>query len=293
MVKMNHILTFTLVVEYNSFIGAAKYLNVSKATVSKQIADLESELGAQLLTRTTRRIALTDVGQAYYNHCKSVLAQLDEGHKIIDQMNDEPVGQLNIHSGTVFANTFLLPHINKFIKAHDKLSISLYISDRKPDINKEEIDILIGVSNKTEISLSRRKLHDVRHILCAAPGFIKKHGEPHLPHDIVNYPFVGHTSRGNPNPILFKNDEKVYVKPTLMVNTSYAMTKATIEGVGLGWLQEENSYVQKSIKKGKLVELLPKNREPTFPLYAYYRESDAKQPKVITFLDFITQLVKK
>lgn len=286
MSKFDRITTFISVVEENGFAAAARKTGVSTAAISRQIAALERELGVQLLHRTTRQISLTDIGEEYYQQCKKVLSELRDAETAIAASRNEATGALHIMANRYFAITHILPKLPEFTQLNPHLQIHFQLAERFPNLEKESIDILFGVSIEGSAELIRRRVTTTQYVLCAAPNYLKKHGTPKSPADLIKHHYITHSIRKPDNVIFFKDSKEIHVNPTLWLNDSYAMRECALQGMGIVNLHDY--MVADALQDGKLIEILREYQEPKKNVYLYYRQSRYLQPKIRRFIDFYT-----
>jgi DNA-binding transcriptional LysR family regulator len=287
MSKFERIETLIAVIEENGFAAAARKKGVSTAAVSKQITLLENELATQLLYRTTRQISLTEAGEAYYQQCKIALAELQEAENAIAKSKKQVTGRLNIMTNRYFALTYLLPKLAKFKQLHPQLDLNFQLDERFPNLEKEGIDILFGVSVEGSDELVRRKVASTRYVLCASPAYLKKYGTPKHPKDLHEHQYITHTMRKPNNVVSFKDGKEIHVKPSLWLNDSYMMLECALRNMGIVNLHDY--MVFDKIKEGKLVEVLRELQEPQKNIYLYYQQSRYLQPKIRSFIDFFVE----
>lgn len=281
--KLESIITFITVIEENSFVGAAKKLGVSKAAVSRQVSNLEADLGAQLLQRTTRQISLTEIGLQYFQQCKKILSELQETEDAITSSNHEATGKLNITSSRYFAEEYLIPRLPEFMAQNPKLRIRFELAERFPDLAQEKIDILFGVSLEGPAELVRRRVATTRYVLCASPKYFKKFGTPKTPAELSKHRYITHSMRKSDHMLTFEDNKEVYVEPILWLNDSRAMLECAIKGMGIVKLHDY--MVAAALKNKQLVEIFSKNSEQQ-SVYLYYQQSKYLQPKIRRFIDF-------
>lgn len=286
MSKLERIATFIAVIEENGFAAAARKKNVSTAAISKQIAALESELKVHLLNRTTRQISLTEIGENYYQQCKNILNKLQEAESAIIQSKNEATGILHVLANRYFAITHLLPKLGEFKQLNPNLKIHFQLAERFPNLEKEGVDILFGVSMEGSTELVRRRVANTRYILCASPIYLKKHGMPTHPSELIRHEYITHNMRKPNNIVSFKDGKDINVNSTLWLNDSYAMRECAIRGMGIVNLHDY--VVADAIKDGKLIEILPEYQEPKKNVYLYYQQKRYLQPKIRRFIDFYT-----
>lgn len=290
MSKLERISTFILVIDENGFAAAARKKGVSTAAISRQITALESELGTQLLKRTTRQISLTDIGEEYYQQCKKTLNELKEAESAIIQSKNEATGVLHIMANRYFTITHLLPKLSEFMRLNPNLRIHFQLAERFPNLEKEGIDILFGVSVEGSSELVRLRVASTRYVLCASPDYLKKYGTPDSPADLIKHHYITHSIRTPNNIIFFRNGKEVHVDPVLWLNDSYAMRECAIRDMGIVNLHDY--MVSDAIKNGKLVEILNEYQEPQKNVYLYYQQSRYLQPKIRRFIDFYASTLK-
>jgi DNA-binding transcriptional LysR family regulator len=286
MSKLERITTFISVIEENGFAAAARKKGISTAAISKQITALENTLGIQLLTRTTRQIALTEIGEEYYLQCKKVLNELQEAESAITKIKKEATGVLHILANRYFAIKYLLPKLSRFMRLNPKLQIHFQLAERFPNLEKENIDILFGVSIEGSNELVRKRVASTRYVLCASPAYFKKYGYPTSPNDLIHHTYITHSMRKPDNIISFKNNKNLHIHSVLKLNDSYAMRECALRNMGIVNLHDY--MVEDAIKEGKLIEALSDYQEPQKNVYLYYQQSRYLQPKIRRFIDFYT-----
>ncbi|KTD19297.1 transcriptional regulator [Legionella lansingensis] len=287
MSKLERIATFISVIEENGFAAAARKKGVSTAAISRQITALEKELGVQLLNRTTRQISLTEIGEEYFQQCKKVLSELQEAESAITKSKNEATGALHIMANRYFAITHILPRLSEFMELNPKVCIHFQLAERFPNLEKEGIDVLFGVSIEGSSELVRRRVITTRYILCASPSYLEKYGIPEHPSDLVKHRYITHSIRKPNNVVSFKNGKEIHINPTLWLNDSYAMRECAIHDMGIVNLHDY--MVTDAIKKGELIEILREYQEPHKNVYLYYQQSRYLQPKIRRFIDFYTK----
>lgn len=286
MSKFERIATFISVIEENGFAAAARKKGVSTAAISRQISALEDELAIQLLKRTTRQISLTDIGAEYYQQCKSALSTLQEAENAISNSKNEATGELHIMTNRYFVVTYLLPKLSKFKELNPNIILHFHLAERFPNLENEGIDILFGVSVEGSADLVRRRVANTRYILCASPNYLKKHGTPDHPAELLKHDYITHIMR-KPNDVLsFKEGKAFRVNPTLWLNDSYVMRECALRDLGIVNLHDY--MVIDDINSGKLIEILRDYQEPQTNVYLYYQQSRYLKPKIRKFIDFYT-----
>ena len=276
-------LIFTRVVECHSFTQAAQSLGMQKSTVSRRIALLEERLGVRLLNRTTRKLRLTEVGQAYYERCRQIMLDFAEAEQAVMQLQQEPSGLLRITAPIEFGQLFLGGVLGRFMRQYPQISAEVELTSRDVDPLEEGVDIAIQVGQPRDSTLIARKLLESRRRLCASPDYLAQHGVPLTIHELA-----GHRA------ILLPQDsprywplvgEQVQCQRVLSCNNITLAREAALAGAGISGLPVMIS--EEALRSGRLVELLPAARLPIGELYAVYPSRRFQAMKVKTFLDFL------
>lgn len=286
--RLKNMKTFMHIVEEGSIVGAARKLGITKAAASKQLIDLENRLNTQLMSRTTRALKLTEIGQLYYEALQKVFHAVNEADLVITHTHEKPVGILRILSHRHFGEKFIVNHIKEFTDLYPNLKIDLELSDRFPDMIKENIDVICSVSHEGTENLVRKKIASAGQVLCASPDYLKQFGVPKTFLDLKRHRYITHSFR-DPDNVLFFNDQELYLDYFIRLNDAQAMLQCALQGVGI--IKIYNYFVRKYIKNGQLIEILKKFREPEKSIYFYYQYQKFIQIKIRAFIEFINQKV--
>lgn len=287
MPDLSQMKTFVLISELGSLAAASRKLGISPAAVSKQLTRLEEELGLQLLVRSTRRIELTEVGISYCFQCRRILEEVEVASALISQIKVVPSGSLKIVSGRHFAASYIVPHMKEFLMKYPKIELNLELAERVPDLNAEEIDILIGMSISATGYVIQKRIATTSYSFCAAPGYLEQFGIPEKPKDLKKHRYISHSMRKPENELIFDDKEVVTIKPYLRVNDAQTMLNFALDGLGIVKLHH---YVVKShLENGSLQELLASYNYSEVPIYVAYPQRRFIASKVRCFIDFITK----
>ncbi len=249
---------FAKVVETRSFAGAAAELKLSKATVSKAVSRIEARLGARLINRTSRRLALTDSGRRLADRAAQILA---EGEAIEDAALSQatmPRGTVRLAAPMSFGLMHIAPRLPEFLAAFPEVSIDLHLSDAMVDLVGEGFDAAIRIAVLPDSSLVARRLCDMPRYLLGSPAHLKKHGRPKHPLHLAQHRCIGYSHTATTEVWRFSKDGRsASVRPSgpLRVNNGDAMMPALIGGTGLGILPE--FIVRDALAAGLLERLLP------------------------------------
>lgn len=281
---------FTAVVEASSFAGASDKLDLSRGMATRYVAQLETHLGVRLLNRTTRKLSLTEAGLDYYQHATQILAMVEESEVSAAQRSSAPRGILRVATSTSFGIHHMGTTISEYLRHYPDVQVDLFLDDRPIDLVKDGIDIALRFASKIDPGYVARRLAPIRVAACASPGYIKKHGSPKSPTELIDhnclvYPHSIHQGGWH---FKRKNEQQtVNVSGNLRCNNGDALVDAAIAGMGI--IFEPSILVYKAINQGKLVRILPGWESREFSLYAVYPNRKYLPPKVRTFIDFIVE----
>lgn len=276
-------LIFTRVVECHSFTQAAQGLGMQKSTVSRRIALLEERLGVRLLNRTTRKLRLTEVGQAYYERCRQIMLDFAEAEQAVMQLQLAPAGLLRITAPIEFGQLFLGQVLGDFMRQYPQISAEVELTSRHVDPVEEGVDIAILVGQPQDSTLIARKVFETSRRLYASPAYLALHGTPQTVAELA-----GHRA------ILLPNDsprywpllgESIGCQRVLSCNNITFAREAALAGAGIAGLPIMISDL--AVQQGRLLELLPQASLPVGELYAVYPSRRFQAMKVKTFLDFL------
>src|SRR5689334_9657853 len=175
---LNDIVVFTKVVETKSFTGAADALGLPKSTVSRKLAQLEERLGVRLVQRTTRKLALTDIGEAYYERASRIVADIAAAEQVVTDMQSTPRGRLKITAPIDLSTKYLGGIIAEFVATHPDVNVELDATDRIVDLIEEGFDVAVRFGPLPESTLIARKLAPVAGVLCASPAYLARRPAP-------------------------------------------------------------------------------------------------------------------
>jgi DNA-binding transcriptional LysR family regulator len=286
--KLTSIKAFTRVVEHGGFASAARDLQLSRSAVSKYVIDLERDLGVQLLVRTTRSTSTTENGQAYYERCVAILADLEEADRAVTQLQAEPRGTLRVNAPMSFGTLHLGPAIADFMTKYPALQIQLILSDQQIDAVQEGFDVTLRIADLASSSLVARKIAPARRAICAAPAYLTERGTPKHPDDLRNHDCLayGHLATGNQWKLTGPDgDHWIRIPWTLCSNNAEVLRDAAVRGRGIALLP---SFIAGAdLQKGNLRTVLTDYTTPEISIYAIYPETRYLSVKVRVFIDFL------
>jgi DNA-binding transcriptional LysR family regulator len=282
---------FRQVADLNSFAAAGRRLGLSPAAVSKNIAELEAHVGARLINRTTRRMALTQEGATYLEHVVRGLDALSQADEALCPVKSGPSGTLRVSAPMTVTLTRLSTAIPQFLSRHPELRLDLHLDDRRVDLIREGFDLAIrGSDSLQDSSLIAKRLATMPHVLCAAPSYFQLRGKPKRPADLGAHTCVRFSLSGHADVWEFKKQgrtERVPVRAKYSVSSSLAVRDALREGFGISLIPRP--YVEEDLKQGRLETALEDWSTVETTLYAVYPSRQHLAPKIRVFVDFLAE----
>ncbi|MDP2698930.1 LysR family transcriptional regulator [Thalassospira sp.] len=282
---------FVRVAELGNLSGAGRELRHSAAVVSNRIARLEERLGVRLLNRTTRRVSLTTEGDVYYRHCLRILAEMEEAENAIANQKNTTRGPVTLTCPVAFGNKFVAPIIPKFVEKNPDVQMRLHLSDRLFDLLQDKVDVAIRIADLKESSLIVRKLASNRRVLVASPAYLKRHGTPVIPTDLLQHNCLLLRFPGSRQFQWVLNGPDTEGPVTLSVSGSMdsdngeVLTRWCLDGHGIALKSMWD--VGDLIADGRLVTILPDYTPPAHAVYALYPENRYLPTRVRALVDFL------
>lgn len=287
--RLQALRVFKRVAELHGFSAAARDLELSNAAVSKNVNELEAYLGARLLTRTTRRVSLTEAGEIYYDYCVRVLRELEDADAAVMHMNQAPRGLLRVSAPMSLGLVKLSPRIPRFLSRYPEVKLELDLDDNVVDLIDKGYDIAIrGRSALPDSSLVSRRLGPVRRVLCATPTYLYRHGVPRRPRDLGQHRCLVFTLSPSPDVWEFQRGEtaeSVRVDGPYRSNNSLSILDAALADLGIARLPK--NYVEHLLQEGRLVSVLDDWQVEQQSLFAIYPSARHVSPKLRVFIDFL------
>lgn len=277
---------FARIVAAGSLSAAARDLDLSLAVVSKRLTALETRLGVRLLQRTTRRQSLTDEGQAFHERCVRILAEVQEAEAAVSRTRDVVMGLLRVTAPRGFGRSHISPLLVRFRDKHPELTVQLHLTDAVVNIVDEGFDLAIRFGALADSSLIARRIAPSFRVLCAAPSYLARRGQPVQPADLAKHDcvvFGEHPSRD----WHFQRENQgasVRVNPAYITNDGETAQSLALAGAGI--VQKSIWDVGDDLGTGRLVRVLPGYVIPAAPLHAVYANAQHLAPKVRRFVDF-------
>lgn len=227
---------FVAVVDTSGFAGAARKLNISPPAVTRAINDLENQLGVRLLSRTTRKVRVTEAGERYVEDCRRILAELTAADDSVNGAHSTPRGHLVLTAPVIFGAKFIMPIVTRFLHTYPDVSASCLFLDRVVNLLDEGADIAIRIGALPDSSMRAIRVGQVRRVICASPGYLQQQGVPNTPDDLRNHSVVcARSVSPSPEWRLMKNGTShiVKLKPRLQTSTNDSTVNAAMAGFGL------------------------------------------------------------
>lgn len=283
------VLLFVRTVDQGSFSATARSLELSPSAVSKQIRRLEDRLGVRLLNRSTRRLALTDEGRAFYEHAARIAADVWELEALATSLGEDIRGVLRVASTVAFAKAHLLPLIPEFLNRYRELELNLELTDRTVDLVEEGVDLAIRFTEQiVDTSVVARRLATNRRVVCASPAYLEAHGTPAKPDELADHNCLRLYTVSSWNTWVFEIEgvkQAIQVKGNFQANSADAVYYACLSGLGIARLS--TYLVGEDLRTGRLIRVLPEHMNESSDILAIYPERRNLSPKVRAFIDFL------
>ncbi len=278
---------FVAVADGGSLSAAARRLGLPLATVSRKLAALESHLDARLLTRTTRRIALTEAGRRYLEAGRRILADMEEAERAVVGAHGAPRGRLGISAPIVFGRLHVLPIVTDFLAAHPGVAVRLMLTDRVVDLLDEGMDLAVRIGPLADAALVATRVGVIGRVVCASPRYLAERGTPARPADLAGHDCVAFSSAETveswPFPGPDGREEPVPVHTRLIVSTAEAAIDAAAADLGI--TQVLSYQAKASLQAGRLRRILVEFEPPPIPVSLVYPEGRLLPAKVRAFID--------
>lgn len=255
---LDQLAAFIAVAEVGSFAAAAQRLGRDASVISRRVSQLEDQLGVRLLSRTTRRVALTEVGALYHRRVQAALEELASASREASDVAASPQGLLRVSVPVTFGRQWIAPLLPSFLGRHPKIRVDMRFSDRFVDVVAEGFDIAIRVGVLRDSSLTAKKIASYRNLLVASPEYLKTRGTPRDPADLTSHACLGFAGYAAwPDWPLVKGTARATVRPSgpLISDNSEVVLMAAIEGAGITYTADW--LAGPALRSGKLVEVLP------------------------------------
>jgi DNA-binding transcriptional LysR family regulator len=287
---LNDIIVFTKVAETKSFTGAADALGLPKSTVSRKLAQLEERLGVRLVQRTTRKLALTEIGEAYYERCSRIVADIYSAEQLVTDMQSTPRGRLRITAPVDFSTRFLGGIVAEFLAEHPEINVELEATDRLVDLIDEGFDLAVRFGPMPESTLIARRLCTLGLVMCASPEYLAKRGAPTSIEELDEHDHVLFTPTSRNQTWTLVNGDATYEfgRPARLASNNFgAVADVARAGGGIALISE--FMITAEMKAGTLVSVLPEWRTRPSEVHAVYPARQNLPPRLTLFLDHLAR----
>jgi len=285
---------FARVVETLSFTEAAKSLQLSKSSVSREISQLEVRLGAQLLNRTTRTIEVTELGLSYYQYCYRILNELNSADRFIRNFHEEPIGNFHVLAPFTFGYQCVVPAMNHFIAKNIHVSADLDLTDRPINMAEDQYDIAIVIGREPPNHPLIKALIDISWGLYATPEYLSQYPRMEKPEDLPRHDYI--LFRGSAHTIslpLRKEKQKtaIEVRSRFRANNSMALMSSALAGTGIAYLPDY--MAREAVSSGRLLRLLPDWRMDTYQAWMVFKSEKTLSSRVRHFANDLQERLRR
>src|ERR1041385_3611708 len=287
---LNDIVVFTKVVETKSFTGAAEQLGLPKSTVSRKLAQLEERLGVRLVQRTTRKPALTDIGQAYYERCARIVADVAAAEQLVTDMQSTPRGRLRMTAPVDLSMRYLGTIVADFLAIHSDINIELEASDRVVDLIEEGFDLAVRFGTLPESTLIARRLCSISAVMCASPEYLTRRGTPTTIEELDDHDRLLFTPSPRTQSWTLIHGDQIFEfgRPARFAsNNVSAVHAAAAAGAGIALLTD--FMVASDCERGQLSYVLPAWAGRAIEVNAVYPARQNLPPRLSLFLDHLAK----
>lgn len=292
--RLTEMEAFVQVVDHGGFTDAARKMGLSKSAVSKHVSALEARLAVRLLNRTTRRVSPTEVGLAYYDRARSVLAEASEADSMVTAMQATPKGSLRISAPINFGILQITPAVAGFLAAYPEVDLNMVLDDRFVELVAEGFDLAIRIGVLADSSLKARKLAEARTVIVASPAYLEAAGAPASIDDLTDHQLLHYSQLSTGNfwrlHTASGEERQIRVGGRLTVNNGEALMKAAEAGLGIA--QVPSFMLGDALTSGRLVEVLAGRPRDIIGIYAVYPQGRFPQPKLRALIDFLGEHFK-
>jgi DNA-binding transcriptional LysR family regulator len=282
---------YVQVAELGSLSKAAERLDMSNAAASRTLLALEERLGVRLVERTTRRLWLTEAGQAFHRRCVAMLAEMAEAEAAVLENTTQPTGLLRVTSSVSFAMMHIAPGLPEFHQRYPKLTVQIVAANRYPDFIEAGIDVAIRTrETERDSGITVRKLAQTRRVLAASPGYLSTHGRPRMPEDLKAHRLLIYNLARDPNVLhLHRGSEQrdVHIESLLDSNEGQVICAAGLAGLGI--VIQPLYILHDDIVAGRLVPVLTDWQLPPLTINLAYQSRRLQPAKLRAFNDFLVE----
>lgn len=284
---------FVAVAETGSFSGASRKLDISLATVSRKVAELEGHLKTCLLTRSTRKLAVTEAGQNFLTACRPILEQLAEAERAVTGEFSKPKGDLTLTAPVCFGRLHVGPAIHNFLATYPDINIRLILTDQNLHLIDDHVDLAIRIGALPDSGMMTTRLGSVRHIACGSPAYFAGRGEPKTPADLARYSCIAFNALDSSKSWKFFSDGKNLEQPVqtrLVVNSAWAALDAAAANLGITRILSYQAAA--ALDSGTVKEVLTDFAPEPLPVNMVYAGQGMIPFKTRCFIEYATPRIR-
>jgi len=284
---------FSTLASAGSLSAAARELGIPTPAVSKHLALMESRLGVSLVVRTTRRMSLTPEGELYLESARRILGEIDGMEELLGVSKATPKGLLRVNATLGFGRSHVAPLISRFVRKHPQVEVQLQLSVNPPPLTEDSFDVCVRFGAPPDSRVIARYIAPNRRLLCASPAYLSKHGVPKIPNDLTKHNCIGirqgeeaygvwrlTSGRGKT-----ATTEAVKTRGNLTTNDGEIAVNWALDGHGI--LMRAEWDIERFLRNGRLVQVLPQFFTPDADIYAVYPQRHQLAARVRAFVDFV------
>jgi len=284
---------FSVLAGAGSLSTAARELGITTPAVSKHLALMESRVGVALVNRTTRRMSLTQEGELYLEHARRILGEIDDMEQLLGVAKATPKGLLRVNATLGFGRSHVAPLISRFVRKHPAVEVQLQLSVNPPPLTEDSFDVCIRFGPPPDTRVIARHIAPNRRLLCASPAYLAKHGVPKVPNDLTRHNCIG-IRQGEEAYGVWRltngrgrqaETEAVKTRGSLATNDGEIAVSWALDGHGIVMRAEWD--IERYLKNGRLVQVLPQYYTPDADIHAVYPQRHQSAARVRAFVDFV------
>ena len=294
---LEELLAFRTVVDTGSITSAAEQLGQTVSGISRALRRLEGKLDTTLLTRTTRRLTLTDEGHAFLAHARTILSAVDEAEDQLLSRRLQPAGRLRVNAAAPFILHVVAPLVADFRQRYPQIDLELNTDDLVIDLLEEDTDVALRIGPLRDSTLRAKALGGSALKVLASPAYLKAHGRPRNAADLQQHGkhvLLGFSQRESLNhwPLRGDHGERLHIRPTMKASSGETLRLLALQGEGLVCLSDFMTHEDR--RRGDLVQVLPRDTVQVLqPIHAVYYRSAQVSPRITCFLDFMAEHMAK
>ena len=284
---------FSALATAGSLSAAARELGVTTPAVSKHLAQMEARLGVSLVNRTTRRMSLTPEGEVYLEHARRILGEIDGMEEVLGVGKATPKGLLRVNATLGFGRSHVAPLISRFVRKYPEVEVQLQLSVNPPALTEDSFDVCIRFGAPPDTRVVARRIAPNRRLLCASPAYLARRGTPRTPQDLTHHNCIGirqgeeaygvwrlASGRGKGT-----KTEAVKTRGNLTTNDGEIAVNWALDGHGI--LMRAEWDIERYLRNGRLVQVLPQYSTPDADIHAVYPQRHRMASRVRAFVDFV------